>query len=77
MFDFTISADSKAVLYEDLLKALAALIADEPDAIANMANVSALLWQTLPDLNWAGFYRVIGGELVLPRKARVHSHSAQ
>jgi L-methionine (R)-S-oxide reductase len=65
MFDFTISADSKAVLYEDLLKALAALIADEPDAIANMANVSALLWQTLPDLNWAGFYRVIGGELVL------------
>jgi L-methionine (R)-S-oxide reductase len=65
MFDFTISADSKAVLYEDLLKALAALIADEPDGIANMANVSALLWQTLPDLNWAGFYRVIGGELVL------------
>jgi L-methionine (R)-S-oxide reductase len=65
MFNFTISADSKAVLYEDLLKALAALIADEPDGIANMANVSALLWQTLPDLNWAGFYRVIGGELVL------------
>jgi GAF domain-containing protein len=30
-----------------------------------MANVAALLWETLPDLNWAGFYRNVGGELVL------------
>ena len=37
----------------------------EPDAIANMANVAALIWQFLPDLNWAGFYRMVEGELVL------------
>ena len=33
-------------------------------AIANMANVAALLWEGLPDLNWAGFYRNVGGELM-------------
>jgi len=41
----------------------------EPDAIANMANVAALMWEYLPDLNWAGFYRNVAnetaGELVL------------
>src|SRR6185503_21025641 len=37
----------------------------EPDPIANMANAAALVWETLPDLNWAGFYRNVGGELVL------------
>src|SRR3546814_3413064 len=42
-----------------------ALTAGEPDAIANMANVAALLWEALPDLNWAGFYRNVNGELVL------------
>ena len=36
-----------------------------PTAIANMANAAALIWETLPDLNWAGFYRNVGGELVL------------
>ena len=40
-------------------------MADEPDGVANMANVAALMWQFLPDLNWAGFYRVMGDELVL------------
>src|SRR5690606_16658589 len=49
----------------DLLKALDALTAGEADAVANMANAAALLWEYLPDLNWAGFYRVIGDELVL------------
>ncbi len=49
----------------NLLGALDALTADEPDAIANMANAAALVWQYLPDLNWAGFYRMVGGELVL------------
>lgn len=55
----------KAGLYRDLLAALAALIENEPDWVANLANASALLWQYLPDLNWAGFYRRAGDELVL------------
>ena len=65
MYDFRVSAASKTELYRDLAAALDALTADEPDAIANMANAAALLWQYLPDLNWAGFYRNLVGELVL------------
>src|SRR5690606_36931208 len=42
-----------------------ALTAGEPDGIANMANLAALVWQLVPELNWAGFYRLIGDELVL------------
>lgn len=65
MYDFDIAAGSKAELYRDLHAALDALTAGEPDAVANMANAAALIWQVLPDLNWAGFYRNVGGELVL------------
>ncbi len=65
MFNFDVSATSKTELYGDLLSALDALTADEPDAIANMANAAALLFEYLPDLNWAGFYRLIGDALVL------------
>jgi GAF domain-containing protein len=65
MYDFAIAADDKTGLYHELETALDALTAHEPDAIANMANAAALLWQYLPDLNWAGFYRNVGGELVL------------
>jgi L-methionine (R)-S-oxide reductase len=65
VYQFDIAAGSKADLYRDLLGALDGLTADEPDAIANMANAAALLWEYLPDLNWAGFYRNVGGELVL------------
>jgi L-methionine (R)-S-oxide reductase len=65
MFDFRIEAKSKAELYRQLIDAADALTAGEPDGIANMANVAALLWEALPDLNWAGFYRNVGGELVL------------
>jgi GAF domain-containing protein len=65
MYDFQIKVEDKAELYRQLIEAADALTAGEPDAIANMANLSALLWETLPDLNWAGFYRNIGGELVL------------
>ena len=66
MFDFAPTAQAdKATLYADLVSAADALTRDEPDAMANMANISALLWQFLPDLNWAGFYRLIGDELVL------------
>lgn len=65
MYQFDIAAGSKADLYRELAGALDALTAEEPDAIANMANAAALLWQYLPDLNWAGFYRMVAGELVL------------
>ena len=52
-------------MYRDLASALDGLVAGETDAVANMANAAALVWETLPDLNWAGFYRNVGGELVL------------
>lgn len=66
MYTFDIAPDRpKAELYDELVKAADALTAGEPDSIANMANIAALLWQFLPDLNWSGFYRMIGDELVL------------
>jgi GAF domain-containing protein len=65
MYDFKIEASDKASLYAELTEAAAALVAGEPDSVANMANVAALIWETLPDLNWAGFYRNVGGELVV------------
>ena len=65
MYDFRIEAADKPTLYKDLAAALEALVAGEPDPIANMANAAALIWESLPDLNWAGFYRNVGGELVL------------
>ena len=65
MYDFKIDTGDTAAMYDELADALEALVAGEPDGIANMANVAALLWESLPDLNWAGFYRNVGGELVL------------
>jgi L-methionine (R)-S-oxide reductase len=65
MYDFKIEAADKATLYRDLAQALEALIGDEMDPIANMANAAGLIFESLPDLNWAGFYRNVGGELVL------------
>ncbi len=69
MYSFDVSGGSKAELYQDLLAAVDALTSGEPDAVANMANAAAVIWQYLPDLNWAGFYRMVpaddGGELVL------------
>jgi L-methionine (R)-S-oxide reductase len=65
MYDFKIAAADKATLYRDLASALDGLVAGEPDPVANMANAAALIWETLPDLNWAGFYRNVGGELVV------------
>ena len=55
----------KAPLYHDLGRQLAALIEGEPDRVANAANMVALLYHGLPDLNWAGFYFTQGSELVL------------
>jgi GAF domain-containing protein len=65
MYDFKIASTEKGELYRQLISAADALTAGEPDAIANMANISALIWESVPDLNWAGFYRNVGGELVL------------
>jgi GAF domain-containing protein len=65
MYAFAIADGSKADLYRDLLAALDALTANEPDWVANTANAAALVWQHLPDLNWSGFYRLTGEELVL------------
>lgn len=65
MYDFRIAAAAKAELYRQIAAAADSLTEGEPDAVANMANVAALLWESLPELNWAGFYRNVGGELVL------------
>lgn len=56
---------AKPALYAELVDAARAITEGERDGIANMANVAALLWDYLPDVNWTGFYRVVEGELVL------------
>src|ERR1700754_4809434 len=58
-------SNDKAALYAELAQQLRSLIATEPDRIANLANASALLFSLLPDLNWAGFYLLKEGELVV------------
>ncbi|MDE2562932.1 MAG: GAF domain-containing protein [Sphingomonadales bacterium] len=66
MYDFAPTADApKAETYRELVLAARALVEGEPDPVANMANVAALIWQFVPRLNWAGFYRMAGDELVL------------
>ncbi|QGB29542.1 GAF domain-containing protein [Bordetella parapertussis] len=66
MFDATpISTVSKPVFYAELAAQARALLAGEHDRIANAANFSALVYQALPDINWAGFYFHDGQELVL------------
>lgn len=66
MFDFTPDpAAPKEQLHAELLAAADAVTAGEPDPVANMANCAALIAQFVPGLNWAGFYRLVGGELVL------------
>ncbi len=60
-YDFT---DAESA-YRDLARDLTALLAGERDLIANAANTAALLYDALPDLNWAGFYLYKEGELVL------------
>lgn len=66
MFDFAPDPDlAKPQLHAELLDAAKAVTESETDGIANMANVASLIWHFLPGLNWAGFYRMIDGELVL------------
>lgn len=61
----TISASDKPEFYRELVQQLEGLLHGERDAIANAANLSALLYDAMPTLNWAGFYLMRGGELVL------------
>jgi len=56
---------SKPELYENLVSQLRSLLAGERDFIANAANFASLLYHSLPDLNWAGFYLLKDEELVL------------
>lgn len=55
----------KAQLYAQLAEELRALISGESDWIANLANASALLYHSLPNVNWAGFYLLRQDELVV------------
>ena len=59
------SLTSKRELYDQLASQLSSLLAGERNLIANAANFSALIFHSLPDLNWAGFYFAKDGELVL------------
>jgi L-methionine (R)-S-oxide reductase len=56
---------SKAANYRELTEQLAALFVGERHGLANAANMSALLYQSIPSLNWVGFYFLQAGELVL------------
>jgi L-methionine (R)-S-oxide reductase len=59
------STGGKREFYAELRIQLAALLEGETDLIANTANMASLLYHALPDVNWAGFYFLKGGELVL------------
>ncbi|TCG04286.1 diguanylate cyclase [Paraburkholderia steynii] len=66
MFEATINtALPKAEFYQELASQARSLLEGEANQIANAANLSALLFNTLPELNWAGFYFALDGELVV------------
>ena len=66
MYTFDIDTNApKSEVYAEMVRSADAMTSGEPDAVANMANIAALLWAFLPDVNWTGFYRVVDGELVL------------
>lgn len=65
MYDFRIDSADKAEAWRQIAQAADALTAGEPDPVANMANVAALLWEAVGGVNWAGFYRNVAEELVL------------
>ena len=60
-----IAAGNKSELYADLLSQAKGLLHDEHDRVANAANFAALLYHSLPDVNWVGFYFMKGGELLV------------
>ena len=61
----TVVFDTKEKLYKYMNIKLVGLIGDEPDWLANLANASALIWLMIEDINWAGFYLMKNGKLVL------------
>ncbi len=65
MFAVDKVSGSKDEIYEELVRQTRGLLDRERDLVANAANVAALIWQMVPELNWAGFYFLKGGELVL------------
>jgi len=65
MFESQQLTGTQSEQYEQLLQQAAALVHDESDKIANAANLSALVYHGLPDLNWVGFYFYDGNELVV------------
>ncbi|HOB19375.1 MAG TPA: GAF domain-containing protein [Candidatus Atribacteria bacterium] len=60
-----IKTNDKHVFYEELNTYLKGLISDDPDWLAGLANAASLLFLTLENINWAGFYLLKGNELVL------------
>ena len=60
-----IQTEDRSTFYVELTTQLGGLLTGERDWLANLANTAALIFQTLPDLNWAGFYLLRGDELVL------------
>jgi GAF domain-containing protein len=60
-----LSSLPKADLYRELAAQISGLIESETDPVANMANCASLIFHSVPKLNWAGFYLLKGGELVL------------
>lgn len=60
-----ISTLNKPDLYRELTAQISAVIEGETDPVANMANCAALIFHALPNVNWAGFYLLKGGEMVL------------
>jgi len=65
MFALEKVSGDKTEIYEELARQARGLLEGERDLIANAANVASLVWHIVPDLNWAGFYFLKGGELVL------------
>jgi GAF domain-containing protein len=65
MHELKADLGSGAALYEALARELRALLAGENDLIANAANCAALLYHSLTDVNWVGFYFLRDGELVV------------
>lgn len=63
--DITADKRDRAAIYRELLPSLRSLVEDEPDLVANLANLSAALYHAIPGASWVGFYRNLGDELVL------------
>jgi GAF domain-containing protein len=59
------AAGDRAATYRELLPAMRSVVEGEPDLIANLANLTAMLKQALPGASWVGFYRQVGDDLVL------------